>query len=108
MLPIEKLSIPSQGDKTKSNETAVFSKISSVRRVLNWQLKALKEQEELQARLTKLKQKEIVDLKEELGRKARLSGKEIEKAKMSSNCRSSLRSTSPVGAPDNNLTKVLG
>ena len=55
--------------KTKSNKTSVFSKTSSARQVLNLELKALKEQEELQTRLTKLKQKEIADLKEEIARK---------------------------------------
>ena len=49
-MQIEELSIHSQGDKTKSNKT------SSARQILHLELKALKEQEELQARLTKLKQ----------------------------------------------------
>ena len=42
--PIEELSIHSQGDKTKSNKTSVFSKTSSVSRVLDFELNALKEQ----------------------------------------------------------------
>ena len=105
-LPIEELSIHSRGDKAKSNKTSVFSKTSSVRRILDLEIKALKEQEELQARLTELKQKEIADLQEELARKARIAEKEIERAKVSSSCGSSFRSISPVGTPDDSLTKV--
>ena len=105
-LPIEALSIHSRGDKAKSYKTSVFSKTSSVRRILDLEIKALKEQEELQARLTELKQKEIADLQEELARKARIAEKEIERAKVSSSCGSSFRSISPVGSPDDNLTKV--
>ena len=105
-LPIEELSIHSRGDKAKSNKTSVLSKTSSVRRILYLEIKALKEQEELQARLTELKQKEIADLQEELARKARIAEKEIERAKVSSSCGSSFRSISPVGTPDDNLTKV--
>ena len=66
------MSIDSQGDKTKSNKTSVISKTSSARRVLHLELKALKEQEELQARLTQLKQMEIADLQEELVSRAKL------------------------------------
>ena len=73
-------------------------------------LKALKEQEELQKRLEKLereaKEKEIADLREEVARKARIAEKEIEMAKVPSSCGSSFRSISPVGTPDDNLTKV--
>ena len=105
-LQIEEMSIDSQGDKTKSNKTSLISKTSSARRVLHLELKALKEQEELQARLTQLKQKEIADLQEELARKAKIAEKEIEMAKVSSSCGSSFRSISPVGTPDDNLTKV--
>ena len=105
-LPIEELSIHSRSKRTKSNKTSVISKTSSARRVLDLEIKALKEQEELQARLTELKQKEIADLQEELARKARIAEKEIERAKVSSSRGSSLRSISPVGTPDDNLSKV--
>ena len=107
-LQIEEMSIDSQGDKTKSNKTSLISKTSSARRGLHLELKALKEQEELQARLTQLKQMEIADLQEELARKAKFAEKEIEMAKVSSSCGSSFRSISPVGIPDDNLTKVSG
>ena len=53
-LQVEELSIHSQGDKTKSNKTSVISKTSSARRVLHLELKALKEQEDLQKRMEKL------------------------------------------------------
>ena len=86
----------------------MFSKASSVRRILDLERKALKEQEELQARLTERKRKEIADLQEELARNARIAGKEIERAKVSNSCGSSLRSISPVGTPDDNLTEVSG
>ena len=105
-LPIEELSIHSRSKRTESNMTSVISKTSNARRVLDLEMKALKEQEELQARLTELKQKEIADLQEELARKARIAEKEIERAKVSSSRGSSLRSISPVGTPDDNLTKV--
>ena len=72
----------------------------------------MKEQEELQTRLEKLRReaKEIerADMQEELARKARIAEKERERAKVSSSCRSSFRSISPVGTPDDNLTKVSG
>ena len=110
--PIEELSIHSRGDKTKSNKTSVFSKTSSVRRIFDLEIKALKEQEELQTRLEKLrrdaKEIEIADMQEELARKARIAEEEKERAKVSSSCGSSLRSISPVGTPDDNLTKVSG
>ena len=105
-LPIDELSIHSRSKRTKSNKTSVISKTSTERRVLDVEIKALKEQEELQARLTELKQKEIADLQEELARKARIAEKEIERAKVSSSRGSSLRSISPVGTPDDNLSKV--
>ena len=41
----EKLSIHSQGDKTKSSKTSEFSETSNVRRVLALELKASKEHE---------------------------------------------------------------
>ena len=102
----------SRSDKTKSNKTSVISKTSSARRVLHLELKALKEQEELQSRLEKLgretkqKEMEIADLQGEVARKARIAEKEIELAKFSSSCGTSLRSISPVESPDDNLTKV--
>ena len=113
-LQIEALSMHSRSDKTKSNKTSVISKTSSARRVLHLELKALKEQEELQSRLEKLgretkqKEMEIADLQGEVARKARIAEKEIELAKFSSSCGTSLRSISPVGTPDDNLTKVSG
>ena len=86
------------------------SKTSSARRVLDLELNALKEQEELQSRLEKLRrnaeQNEIADLQEKLARKAKIAEKEIERTKVSSSCGSSFRSISPVGTPDDNLTKV--
>ena len=54
----------------------MISKSSSGRRVLYLKVKALKEQEELQARQEKLKreaiEREIADLHEKLARKARI------------------------------------
>ena len=111
-LPIEELSIHSRSERAKSNKTSVISKTSSARRVLHLELKALKEQEELQSRLEKLgretkqKEMEIADLQGEVARKARIAEKEIELAKFSSRCGTSLRSISPVESPDDNLTKV--
>ena len=109
-LQIEELSIRSQGDKTKSNKTSVFSQTSSVRRVLDLELNALKEEEELQTRLKKhrrdAEQNERADLQEKLASK--IAQKEIKKAKVPRSCGSSFRSASPVGTPDDNLTKVSG
>ena len=109
-LPIEELSIHSRSKGTKSNKTSVISKTSSARRVLDLELNALKEQEELQSRLEKLRrnaeQNEIADLQEKLARKAKIAEKEIEMAKVPSSCGSSFRSISPVETPDDNLTKV--
>ena len=66
---IQESSIHSQGDKPKSNKTSLFSKMSSVRRILDLETKTLKDQEELQTRLEKLrrgaKEIEIADLQEE-------------------------------------------
>ena len=62
----------------------------------------------LHSRSKRAKQKERADLQEELARKARIAEKEIERAKVSSSRGSSLRSISPVGTPDDNLTKVSG
>ena len=47
-------------------------------------------------------------MQEELARKARIVEKEVEKAKVLSSCGSSFGSISPVGTPDDNLTKVSG
>ena len=117
--PIEELSIHSQGDKTKSNKTSVFSKTSSVRRILVLEMKALTKQEELQARLEDLRsdakeieipglQVEMAGLQEEMARKTKIAEKEIQMAQASSSCGSSFRSISPVRTPDDNLTKVSG
>ena len=88
----------------------MISKTSSARRVLDLELNALKEQEELQSRLEKLRrnaeQNEIADLQEKLARKAKIAEKEIEMAKVPSSGWSSFRSISPVETPDDNLTKV--
>ena len=109
-LPIEELSIHSRSKRTKSNKTSVISKSSSARRVIDLELNALKEQEELQSRLEKLRrdaeQNEIADLQEKFAHKAKIAEKEIERAKLSSSCGYSFRSISPVGTPDDNLTKV--
>ena len=109
-LQIEELSIHSNGDRTKSNKTSVMSISSSARRFIDLELNALKEPEELQSRLEKLRrnaeQNEIADLQEKVARKAKIAEKEIERAKVSSSCGSSIRSISPVGTPDDNLSKV--
>ena len=118
-LPIEELSIHSRSKRTKSNKTSVISKTSSARRVLDLEVKALKEQEELQTRLEKLRreanevkiaslQDEMVSLQEEMARKAKIAEKELQMAQVSSSDGSSFRSISPVGTPDDNLTKVSG
>ena len=118
-LPIDELSIHSRSKRTKSNKTSVISKTSSARRFLDLELKSLKEQEELQTRLEKLRreanevkiaslQDEMVSLQEEIARKAKIAEKELQMAQVSSGDRSSFRSISPVGTPDDNLTKVSG
>ena len=90
----------------------MYSKTSSVRRVLDLELNALEEQEELQTRLEKHRrnseQNELADLQEKLARKAKMAEKDIERAEVSSSCGSSLRSISPVGTQDDNLKKVSG
>ena len=84
---------------------------------MHLELKALKENEELQKRLEKLereakqlereaKEKGIADLQEEVARRARIAEKGIEMAKVPSSCGSSSRSISPVETPDERLTKV--
>ena len=118
-LPIDELSIHSRSKRTKSNKTSVISKTSSARRFLDLELKSLKEQEELQTRLEKLRreanevkiaslQDEMVSLQEEMARKAKIAEKELQMAQVSSSDGSSFRSISPVGTPDDNLTKVSG
>ena len=47
-LPIEELSIHSRSERAESNKTSVISKTSSARRILDLEIKALKEQGELQ------------------------------------------------------------
>ena len=80
-------------------------------------LKAFKEQEELQTHREKLRreakeieiaglQEEMAGLQEELARKARITEKETERAKVSISCGSRFRNISPVGTLDDNLTKV--
>ena len=111
-LQIEELSIHSRSERAKSNKTSVISKSSSARRVFDLELNALKEQEELQSRLEKLRrdaeQNEIADVQKKLARKVKIAEKEIERAKVSSSCGSSFRSISPVGTPDDKQTKVSG
>ena len=72
----------------------------------------MKEQEKLQTRLEKLRREakeiEMAGLQEELARKAKIAEKEIERARVSISCGSSFRRISPVGTPDDNLTKVSG
>ena len=83
-----------------------------MRRNFDLELKALREQEELQARLEKLRREakeiEIAGLQEEMARKTKIAEKEIERAKVSRSCGSSFRNISPVGTPDDNLMKVSG
>ena len=55
-----------------------------------------------------LEQNEIADLQNKLAHKAKIAKKEIERAKVSSSGGSIFRSISPVGTPDDNLTKVSG
>ena len=90
----------------------MISKSSRARRVIDLELNALKEQEEQKSRLEKLRRdaerNEIEDLQEKLARKAKIAEKEIEKAEVPSSCGSSFRSISPVGTPDDNLSKVSG
>ena len=82
-------------------------------------MKALKEQQELQIRLEKLRreaneakiaslQDDKVGLQEEMARKAKIAEKELQIAQVSSSSGSSFGSISPVGTPDDNLTKVSG
>ena len=78
-LQIEELSIHSRSERAKSNKTSVISKSSSAKRVFDLELNALKEQEELQSRLEKLRrdaeQNEIADLQEKLARKVKIAKK---------------------------------
>ena len=117
MLQIEELSIHSQDDKTRSNKAPVISKTSSARRVFHLERKALKEHKEMQTRLEKLereakelereiRENEIADLQEEVARKARTVGKEIEMAKVSSSWGSSLRSIFTNSHPGTQKSKM--
>ena len=106
-LPIDELSIHLRSKRTKSNKTSVISKTSSARRFLDLELKSLKEQEELQTRLEKLRreanevkiaslQDEMVSLQEEMARKAKIAEKEREIAEVSSSQGTSFPSVSSV------------
>ena len=99
-LQIEELGKYSLLLETRSNRTSVISKILSARRVLYLEIKALKEQGELQTRREKLKreaiQREIAGVHEELARKARIAEIEREIAEASSSQGTSFRSISPI------------
>ena len=105
----EKLGKRSEFVETRSNRSSMISKTSSARRVLYWKVKIMKEQEELQTRIEKLKHKakeiEKAAFQEALARKAKIAEIERQIAKVSNSCGSSLRSFSPVGSPDDNLKK---
>ena len=86
----------------------MISKTSSARRVLELELKALKEQKELQTRLEKLRrqanevkiaslQDEMVGLRKEMACKTKIAEKELQMAQASSSGGSSFRRISPVG-----------
>ena len=115
-LQLEELGKGSELVETRSNRNSVISKTSSARRVHYFKVKALKEQEEMQARLEKLRREvgescdrfEKVAFQEALARKARIAKIKRQIAKVSSSCGSSFRNLSPVGSPDDNLTKNLG
>ena len=105
-LQLEEMGKHSQLVETRSKRCSVVSTTSSARPVLCWKVKALKGQEELQARLAKLereakqleqeaKETEIADLHEQLARKARIAEKEREIAKASSSQGTSVGSISP-------------
>ena len=99
-LEIEELGKHPKLVETRSNRSLVISKSSLARRVLHLEVKAQKEQEELQTRLEKLKreaiQMEIADLHEQLARKARIAEKEREIAEVSSSQGTSFPSVSSV------------
>ena len=94
----------------------MISITSSARRVHYFKVKALKEQEEMQARLEKLRREveescerlEKVAFQEALARKARIAQRKRQIAKVSCSCGSSLRNLSTVGSTDDNLTKIAG
>ena len=94
-LQIKELSKRSQLLETRSNRSSVISKTSSARRVLYLKVKSLKEQEELQTRIEKLKHEateiEKAAFQEALARKARIAEMERQIAKVSNSCGSSLR-----------------
>ena len=99
-LEIEELGKHPKLVETRSNRSSVISKSSIARRVLYLKSKAQKEQEELQARLEKLKreaiQMEIADLHEQLTRKTRIAEKEREIAEVSNSLGTSFPSVSSV------------
>ena len=94
----------------------MISKTSSARRVQYLKVKSLKEQEEMRARLAKLRREvkescerlEKIAFQEALARKAKIAEIERQIAKVSNSRGSSLQSISPVGSPDDNLTKDSG
>ena len=90
----------SQLVETRCNRSLVISETSRARRVLCLKVKALKQPEELQARLEKLKreviQRQIPDLHEELARKSRIAVKEREIAEAASSGGTNFRSISPL------------
>ena len=95
-----KLGKHSQLVETRSNKSSVILKTSSARRVIYLKVKALKEEEEQQARLEKLKrealQREIADLHQKLVREAGRAEIENEIAEASSSQGTSFRNISPV------------
>ena len=114
-LQIDELGNLPQPVETRSNRSSVTSKTSSAKRIHYLKVKALKEQEKIQARLEK-RRREVescerlgkVAFQEALPRKARIAEIERQIAKVSNSCGSSLRSISPVGSPDDKLTKDSG
>ena len=76
--------------ETRSNRSSVISKTSSVRRVHYLKVKALKEREETQARLEKLRhevnESERVAFQETLARKSRIAEIERQITKVSNSC----------------------
>ena len=103
-MQIEELGKDSQLVGTRNTRTSVISKTSSAKRVLYLKVKALKEQEELLARLEKLASKariakierEIADMHEVLARTARIAEIERERAKASISQGTSFRNISSV------------
>ena len=98
-LQLEEIGKRSELVETTTNRGSVISKTSSARRVHYLKEKALKEQEEMQARLEKLRREvkescerlEKVAFQEALAHKARIAEIESQIAKISNSCGSSLR-----------------